>query len=212
MTNREPLLPRAWRDTEDTRRSVAWWTAAVLSGAALGVGGYYIAPDGNHLLWAFLGVVTGFFAPYALAVIWGMPPGGSARPVSGAGAAGGVGGGEAGGSANASGAAYYTLECKEIHARQTRKLSQPTEIRREKPKAVGWSLRRQLSSRVAPAAAEVRERKRVREQAPKKSEWIPIAWLKLRAGVRGTHFRDPQERPKADVRRPILRHYLKPES
>jgi hypothetical protein len=73
MTNRERWLPRAWRDTESTRRSIAWWTAAVLSGAALGVGGYYIAPDDNGLLWAFLGVVTGFFAPYALAVLWGMP-------------------------------------------------------------------------------------------------------------------------------------------
>lgn len=73
MGKSEPLLPIAWDNTEGIRRSVAWWVAAVLSGASLGVGAYYAVPSDSSWLWAFAGVVAGFFAPYVLPVLLGMP-------------------------------------------------------------------------------------------------------------------------------------------
>lgn len=71
MTRRESTLTRAWRDTEGTRGSLAWWIAAVTAGATLAVAAYYIAPGGSSLF-AVAGLVIGFFAPYALALAWGL--------------------------------------------------------------------------------------------------------------------------------------------
>ena len=73
MMQRESLLPRAWRDTANVRKSTAWWIAAILSGATLAVAGYYIAPGGASLLFAIGGVVLGFFGPYLLALAWHVP-------------------------------------------------------------------------------------------------------------------------------------------
>jgi hypothetical protein len=72
MTQRESTLARAWGDTEGTRGSLAWWIAAVLSGATLAVAAYYIAPGNSSLFFAVAGVVIGFFAPYVLALVWGL--------------------------------------------------------------------------------------------------------------------------------------------
>lgn len=74
MSKREPLLPIAWERSDGTRKSVAWWVAAVLSGASFGVAGYYAVPSDSSWLVAFGGVVIGFFAPYVLAVAWHMTP------------------------------------------------------------------------------------------------------------------------------------------
>lgn len=73
MTQRESTLTRAWRDTDKIRRSAAWWLAAVVTGAALAVAGYYAAPGDTSLPVAFAGVVAGFFLPYALAIVWALP-------------------------------------------------------------------------------------------------------------------------------------------
>lgn len=73
MTQRESTLTRAWHDTDNVRRSLVWWLAAVACGAALAVAGYYIAPGDSSLVVAFAGVVTGFFAPYVLALVWNVP-------------------------------------------------------------------------------------------------------------------------------------------
>ncbi len=73
MTQRESTWIRAWHDTRNTRISAAWWLATVLSGAAAAVGAYYIAPGHSSLLFAFAGVVFGFFASYVLALIWNLP-------------------------------------------------------------------------------------------------------------------------------------------
>jgi hypothetical protein len=72
MAFHESPLAQSWRRTEGTRGSVAWWIAAVIAGATLGVAGYFVAPGGSSLFFAFAGVVIGFFAPYALAVAWGL--------------------------------------------------------------------------------------------------------------------------------------------
>jgi hypothetical protein len=72
MALHESALGRSWRDTEGTRGSLAWWVVAVITSAALAVAAYYVAPGGASLLFAFGGVVIGFFAPYALAVVWGL--------------------------------------------------------------------------------------------------------------------------------------------
>ncbi|MDP9180663.1 MAG: hypothetical protein M3O21_02955 [Chloroflexota bacterium] len=42
----------------------------MITGAALAVAGYYIAPGDSSLFFAFGGLVIGFFAPYALALVW----------------------------------------------------------------------------------------------------------------------------------------------
>ena len=73
MSNRGPLLPIAWDNTEGVRRSVAWWVAAVLSGAGLGLAAYYVVPSDQSWLWACAGVLAGFFAPYVLAIAWNLP-------------------------------------------------------------------------------------------------------------------------------------------
>ena len=73
ISDHEPLLPIAWDNTRGIRRSVAWWGVAVLSGAGLGVAAYYAVPSDSSWLWAFAGVFAGFFAPYALALLFGMP-------------------------------------------------------------------------------------------------------------------------------------------
>ncbi len=70
MASHESAVSRSWRDAERTRGSRAWWIAAVITGAALAVAGYFIAPSGAAILFAFAGVVIGFFAPYALALVW----------------------------------------------------------------------------------------------------------------------------------------------
>jgi hypothetical protein len=70
MTQRESAWARAWRDTASVRISFAWWLGAVLSGAALAVAAYYLAPDNRSLLFAPAGVLVGFFAPYVLALTW----------------------------------------------------------------------------------------------------------------------------------------------
>jgi hypothetical protein len=70
MAFHESALSRSWRDTEGTRGSLAWWIAAVIMGAALAVAAYYIAPSDLSLLFGFAGVIIGFFAPYALALVW----------------------------------------------------------------------------------------------------------------------------------------------
>ncbi len=72
MAFHESALSRSWRDTEGTRGSLAWWIAAVITGAMLAVAGYYVAPGGASLFFAFAGVVVGFFAPYALALVWNL--------------------------------------------------------------------------------------------------------------------------------------------
>ena len=72
MAFHESALSRSWRDTEGTRGSLAWWIAAVITGAALAVAAYYVAPGDSSLLFAFAGVVIGFFAPYALALVWSL--------------------------------------------------------------------------------------------------------------------------------------------
>ncbi len=72
MAFHESALNRSWRDTGGTRGSRAWWIAAVITGAALAVAGYFIAPDGASVLFTFGGVVIGFFAPYVLAVVWNL--------------------------------------------------------------------------------------------------------------------------------------------
>jgi ABC-type Co2+ transport system permease subunit len=69
MTRRESTLTRAWRDTDTVRRSLAWWLLAVASSATLAVVAYYISPDGSSLSFAFAGIVIGFFAPYAVALV-----------------------------------------------------------------------------------------------------------------------------------------------
>jgi hypothetical protein len=73
MAFHESALSRSWRDTEGTRGSLGWWIAAVITGAALAVAAYYIAPGDSSLFFAFAGVVIGFFAPYALALAWNLP-------------------------------------------------------------------------------------------------------------------------------------------
>jgi hypothetical protein len=73
MTQRESTWTRAWHDANTVRRSLAWWIAAVRSGATLAVATYYIAPGHSSLLFAFAGVVFGFFASYVLALIWNLP-------------------------------------------------------------------------------------------------------------------------------------------
>jgi hypothetical protein len=73
MGNSEPLLPIAWERTKGTRRSAGWWIAAVLCGASLGVAAYYAVPSDSSWLWALASVVAGFFLPYVLAVLFGMP-------------------------------------------------------------------------------------------------------------------------------------------
>jgi hypothetical protein len=73
MTQRESTLARAWGDTEGTRGSVSWWIAGVITGATLAVAAYYVAPGDSSLLFAFAGVVCGFFAPYAVALAWNLP-------------------------------------------------------------------------------------------------------------------------------------------
>lgn len=37
------------------------------------MGAYYLAPGNTSRLFAFTGVVTGFFAPYVLALVWNLP-------------------------------------------------------------------------------------------------------------------------------------------
>jgi hypothetical protein len=73
MAFHESPLAQPWRRTEGTRGSLAWWIAAVITGATLAVAAYYIAPGGLSLFFAFAGVVIGFFAPYALALVWNLP-------------------------------------------------------------------------------------------------------------------------------------------
>jgi hypothetical protein len=70
MAFSESALSRSWRDTQGTRGSLAWWIAAVIMGATLAVAAYYVAPGESSLLFAFAGVVIGFFAPYAFALAW----------------------------------------------------------------------------------------------------------------------------------------------
>jgi hypothetical protein len=70
MTQRESAWARAWRDTASVRTSFAWWLGAVLSGAAVAVVAYYLAPDNRSLPFASAGVLVGFFAPYTLALAW----------------------------------------------------------------------------------------------------------------------------------------------
>jgi hypothetical protein len=72
MAFHESALSRSWRGTQGTRGSPSWWIAAVLLGATLAVAAYFAAPGGASLLFAFAGVVVGFFAPYALALAWGL--------------------------------------------------------------------------------------------------------------------------------------------
>jgi hypothetical protein len=72
MASSESALSRSWRETEETRHSIAWWIAAVIAGAMLGVAGYFVAPDRASAVFAGLGVIVGFFAPYALAVVWNL--------------------------------------------------------------------------------------------------------------------------------------------
>jgi hypothetical protein len=72
MAFHESALSRSWRDTERTRGSIAWWIAAVITGATLAVAGYYAAPGDSSLFFTFAGVVIGFFAPYALALAWNL--------------------------------------------------------------------------------------------------------------------------------------------
>jgi hypothetical protein len=72
MTQREPLFPRSWRDTRAIRASVWCWALAVISGAALATGAYFVAPGGAEVAYAAAGVILGFFLPYALVVTWGM--------------------------------------------------------------------------------------------------------------------------------------------
>jgi cation transporter-like permease len=72
MAFHESALSRSWRDTEGTRGSLVWWIGAVITGATLAVAGYYVAPGGSLVLFAVAGVVIGFFAPYVLAVAWGL--------------------------------------------------------------------------------------------------------------------------------------------
>ncbi len=73
MTFHESALSRSWRDTQGARGSLAWWIAAVIAGATLAVAAYYIAPGDTSLFFALAGVVIGFFAPYALALVWNLP-------------------------------------------------------------------------------------------------------------------------------------------
>jgi hypothetical protein len=73
MTLHESALSRSWRDTAGTRGSVAWWIAAVITGATLAVAAYYVAPGDSSVFLAFAGVVIGFFSPYALALFWNLP-------------------------------------------------------------------------------------------------------------------------------------------
>ena len=70
MAFNESALSRSWRETEETRHSIAWWVAAVITGATLGVAGYFVTPDRASVVFAGLGVIVGFFAPYGLAVAW----------------------------------------------------------------------------------------------------------------------------------------------
>jgi hypothetical protein len=70
MAFHESALSRSWRDTERTRGSRAWWIVAVITGAALAVAAYYVAPGDSSLFFSFAGVVVGFFAPYVLALVW----------------------------------------------------------------------------------------------------------------------------------------------
>ena len=72
MAFHESALSRSWRDTQGTRGSLAWWIAAVITGAMLAVAGYYAAPGDSSLFFAFAGVVIGFFAPYAVALVWNL--------------------------------------------------------------------------------------------------------------------------------------------
>jgi hypothetical protein len=73
MTRRESTLTRAWRDTDTVRRSLAWWLLAVASSATLAVVAYYISPAGSSLSFAFAGIVIGFFAPSAIALVSNLP-------------------------------------------------------------------------------------------------------------------------------------------
>jgi hypothetical protein len=72
MAFHESALSRSWRDTAATRGSLVWWIAAVLLGATLAVAAYFAAPDRARVVFAGFGVVTGFFAPYALALAWNL--------------------------------------------------------------------------------------------------------------------------------------------
>jgi hypothetical protein len=72
MAFRASALSRSWRNTHRTRGSLAWWIAAVIMGATLAVAACYIAPGDSSLFFAFAGVVIGFFAPYALALVWNL--------------------------------------------------------------------------------------------------------------------------------------------
>jgi hypothetical protein len=69
MTQRESTWTRSWRDTDTVRRSLVWWLLAVACGATLAVAAYYVAPGGSSPSFAFAGVVIGFFAPYAVALV-----------------------------------------------------------------------------------------------------------------------------------------------
>jgi hypothetical protein len=73
MAFHESALNRSWRDNKGTRGSLAWWIAAVITGATVAVAAYYIAPGDSSLFFAFAGVVIGFFAPYALALVENLP-------------------------------------------------------------------------------------------------------------------------------------------
>ncbi len=73
MAYHESTLSRSWRETQGTRGSLGWWIAAVITGATLAVAAYYVAPSDSSLLFAFAGVVVGFFAPYALVLVWNLP-------------------------------------------------------------------------------------------------------------------------------------------
>jgi hypothetical protein len=55
------------------RGSLVWWVAAVIAGATLAVAGYFVAPSGASVVFAGLGVIAGYFAPYVLAVVWNLP-------------------------------------------------------------------------------------------------------------------------------------------
>jgi hypothetical protein len=72
MAFHESALSRSWRDTQGTRDSLAWWIAAVITGATLAVAAYYIAPGDSSLFFAFGGIIIGFFASYSIALVWNL--------------------------------------------------------------------------------------------------------------------------------------------
>jgi hypothetical protein len=73
MSHPDPILPRAWNDSIGTRRSRAWWIAAVIAGAIGGIAGFYIGSGNGSYVLLILGIIGGFFAPYAAAVLWHFP-------------------------------------------------------------------------------------------------------------------------------------------